>query len=144
MLVDRNEAISLQKCPWNALCKNTPFFKIKFLGEFFNQAPQQHNFCTVKSLLMLQNSLGYAINKLEIFYRVPEKIVIFEKIKENIKKRFMNISSDCFFIQNFDYLCKNGRRNWISPLMSCEKRNWISPLMSCEKHYLSIGQGLTL
>ena len=48
----------------------------------------------------------------------------------------MNLGSDCFiknfFIQNFDYLCKNG------------KINWVSAILSSEVHYLSTGQGLTL
>ena len=47
----------------------------------------------------------------------------------------MNLSSDfliIFFIPNFDYLSKNG------------KRNWVSVVLSIEIHYLSIGQGLTL
>ena len=48
----------------------------------------------------------------------------------------MNLSSDCFikifFIANFDYLSKNG------------KKNWVSVVLSSEKHNLSIGQGLTL
>ena len=35
-------------------------------------------------------------------------------------------------IQDFDYRSKNG------------KRNWVSALLSSEMHYLSIGQGLTL
>ena len=48
---------------------------------------------------MLQKSLGYAINKFGKFYRVPEKIVIFKKIK-NYKIWAMNLSSDCF-IKNF-------------------------------------------
>ena len=32
---------------------------------------------------MLQKSLGYVINKFRWFYRVPEKILIFKKIKNN-------------------------------------------------------------
>ena len=35
-------------------------------------------------------------------------------------------------IQDFDYRSKNG------------KRNWVSALLSSEMHYLSIGKGLTL
>ena len=35
-------------------------------------------------------------------------------------------------IHNFGYRSKNG------------KRNWVSALLSSEMHYLSIGQGLTL
>ena len=44
---------------------------------------------------MLQKSLGYAFNKFGRFYRVPEKIVIFKKIK-NYKIWAMNLSSNCF------------------------------------------------
>ena len=82
MLVNKNEVIPFEKSPWKALCKNGSllkknlFFQNKILRGCFNQAPQQHHFCTV----MLQKSLGYAINKFERFYRVPEKIVIFKKI----------------------------------------------------------------
>ena len=65
---------------WNFV-KNTPFFKTKFQDDFFNQTPQHCPFCTLKGLLMLQKSLGYAIKKFQRFYRVPEKIVIFKKIK---------------------------------------------------------------
>ena len=70
MLVNENEVIPFQKSPWNALringilLKNTPFFKTKFY-----------------SLSMLKESLGYAINKYGRFYRVPDIIVIFKKIK---------------------------------------------------------------
>ena len=48
---------------------------------------------------MLQKSLGYDINKFGRFYRVPEKIVMFEKIKI-YKIWAMNLSSDRF-INNF-------------------------------------------
>ena len=48
---------------------------------------------------MLQKSLGYAINKFGKFYRVPEKIVIYKKIK-NYKISAMKLSSN-WFIQNF-------------------------------------------
>ena len=48
---------------------------------------------------MVQESLGYAINKFRRFYRVPEKIVIFKKLK-NYKIWAMNLSSNCF-IKNF-------------------------------------------
>ena len=45
---------------------------------------------------MLQKPLGYAIiNKFWRFYRVPEKIVIFKKIKK-YKTWAMNLSRDCF------------------------------------------------
>ena len=44
---------------------------------------------------MLQKSLGYAINKFGRFYRVPEKVVIFKKIKK-YKIWAMNLSSHCF------------------------------------------------
>ena len=49
----------------------------------------------------------------------------------------MNLSSDCFIknlllIKDLDNRSKNG------------KRNWVSALLSSEMHYLSIGQGLTL
>ena len=92
MVVDKNEIIPFQKSPWNALCKNGISLKYQFFyskpnfkTNFFNQALPQHHFCTVNSLLMLQKSLGYAINKFGRFDRVAEKIVIFNKIK-NFKK----------------------------------------------------------
>ena len=67
---------------------------------------------------------------------VPEKIVIFKKIKNlqnfshALKQRLFY--QKLFLIQNFDYHSKN-----------C-KRNWVSALLNNEMHYLSIGQGLTL
>ena len=69
---------------------------------------------------MLQRALGNAINKLRRFYRVPEKIVIFKKIKNN-ENWAMNLSSNCFIknfflIQNFDFRSTNGKRNWVSAL----------------------------
>ena len=48
---------------------------------------------------MFQKPLGYAINKFRKFYRVPEKIIIFKKIK-NYKTWAMNLSRDCI-IKNF-------------------------------------------
>ena len=57
---------------WIYVKKNTPFFKAKFLDEFFNQAPQHHHFCTANSILMLKKPLGYVINTFGKFYRVPE------------------------------------------------------------------------
>ena len=47
---------------------------------------------------MLEKSLGYAINKYGRSSRVPEKIVIFKKIKNYIQA--MNLSSGSF-INNF-------------------------------------------
>ena len=76
---------------------------------------------------MLQKSLGFAIKKFRRFYRVPEKIVIFKKIK-NYK---LNLSSDCFVKDFFD-LCKDS------------ERNWFSTFFSSEMYDLSIGQGLIL
>ena len=66
---------------------------------------------------MLQKSLSYSIKKFLRFYRVQEKKnVILKKIK-NYKIWGMDLSSDCFvknfFIQYFDYLCKDSRRNWV-------------------------------
>ena len=43
---------------------------------------------------MLQKSLGYASNKFRRFYRVPEEVAIFKKIKK-YKMWAMNLSSDC-------------------------------------------------
>ena len=85
-----------------------PFFQNQILRGCFNQAPQQHHFCTVNSLSMLQESLGYAINKFDRFYRVPEKkIVIFKKIKK-LKNLGHELEQQLFYqklflIQNFDY-----------------------------------------
>ena len=50
---------------------------------------------------MLQKSLGYATNQFGRFYRVPEKIVIFKKIK-SYKIWAMNLGSNCF-IKNFSW-----------------------------------------
>ena len=85
---------------------------------------------------MLQKSLTYSINKFLRFYRVPEKNVILKKSKNN-KIGAMDLSSDCFvknffFIQYFDYLCKDSRKNWVFALLSGEMHGW------------STGQGLTL
>ena len=68
MLVNENEVIPFKKSPWNSLCKNGivkkyPSFQKQILRGCFNQVPQQHHFCKVISLSMLQKSLGYAINK---------------------------------------------------------------------------------
>ena len=54
-------------------CLKYPFFQNQILRGCFNEAPQQHHFCTVNSLSLLQKSFGYAINKFGRFYRVPEK-----------------------------------------------------------------------
>ena len=104
MLVDKNEEISFQKSPWNALCKNGILFKIplfqnQFSRRIFQSSTKTASFCTVNSLSMLKRSLGYTINKFGRFYRVPEKIVIFEKMK-NYKILAVDLSSDCF-IKNF-------------------------------------------
>ena len=84
---------------------------------------------------MLQKSLGYAIKKSWRFYRVPEKIVIFKKIK-NYKIWAMNLSSDCFvkffMIEYFDSLYKDS------------ERSWVSTFLPSEMYGLSIGQGLAL
>ena len=85
---------------------------------------------------MLQKPLDYAINKFGRFYRVPEKIVFFQE-----NKKLQNLSHELkqrlfyqkrFLIANLDYLSKNG------------KRNWVSDVLSSEIHCLYIGQGLTL
>ena len=62
---------------------------------------------------MLQKSLGYAINKFGKFYKFPEKIVIYKKIK-NYKISAMKLSSNWFIqnfflIQNFDYRSTNAK-----------------------------------
>ena len=80
MLVNKNEVVPFQKTPWNALCKNgillkIPLFSKPKLRGCFNQELQQHHFCIVNSLLMLQMSLGYALNKFRRFYRIPEKVI---------------------------------------------------------------------
>ena len=85
---------------------------------------------------MVQKPLGYAVNKFGRFYRVPEKIVIFKKIKKihnlshELKQRL--IYQKLFLSANFDYLSKYG------------KRNWVTVVLSSEMHYLSIEQGSTL
>ena len=87
MLLDENEVINFQISPWNALfkkwnfVKNIPFFETKFEDDVFNQTSQHHIFCTFNSPLMLQKSVHYDINQFQRFYRVPEKIVFFKKIK---------------------------------------------------------------
>ena len=73
---------------------------------------------------MLQKPIGYGIKKFQRFYRVPEKMVIFKRIK-NYKTWAMNFNSGCFvknlfLIQYFDSLCKDSKRNWISTLLSNE------------------------
>ena len=75
---------------------------------------------------MLQRSLGYTINKFGRFYRVPEKTRHFQKMK-NCNFFYQKL----VLIQNFDYLSKTG------------KGNWVSALLSSEMHHLSFGQGLT-
>ena len=60
-------------------CENYPIFKTKFKDNSFDQTPQQHHFCAFDSLLMLQKSLGYAIDKFRRFYRVPEKNCHFQE-----------------------------------------------------------------
>ena len=86
MLVNKNEVIPFQKSPWVGLCENGvlikyPFFQNQNLRGCFNQAPQQHHFCTVNSLSVLQKSFGYATNKFRRFYRVPEKLSFSRKLK---------------------------------------------------------------
>ena len=130
MLVDKNKVIPFQKSTWNALCKMDffkkyiPFFKTKCLDDIINQAPQQHRFCTVNSLLMLQKSLGYAINKFGRFYRVPEKWSISRKSKlQNLShelKQRLFYQKKLLLIQDFDYRSKNGKRNSVSALLSGE------------------------
>ena len=64
MLVNKNEVIPFQKSSWNALCKNGillkyPLFQNQILKGCFNQATQQHNFCTVNwnhSVTLLTNT----------------------------------------------------------------------------------------
>ena len=75
---------------------------------------------------MLQRSLGYTINKFGRFYRVPEKSRHFQE-NEKLQLFYQKL----VLIQNFDYLSKTG------------KGNWVSALLSSEMHHLSIGQGLT-
>ena len=90
----------------------------------------------INEVIHFQKSLGYVINKFRRFYRVPEKIVIFKKLKKQqslsheLEQRLF--CQNLFFIQYFDYLCKDS------------KRNWISALLSGGMHGFSIGQGLTL
>ena len=87
MFLDENVVITFRISTWNALFKNgillkyTPFFKTKFEGDVFNQTAQHQNFVTFNSPLMLQKSLDYVINQFQRFYRVPENIVSFKKIK---------------------------------------------------------------
>ena len=85
---------------------------------------------------MLQKSLDYAIKKFRRFYRVPEKIVIFKKIKklQNLSHEFEQrlLCSKLFLIQYFYSFCKDS------------ERNWVPTLLSSEMYVLSIGQGLAL
>ena len=124
MLVHKNEVIHFQKSPRKALCKNRillnkyPFFQNQILRHFFfNQAPQQHHFCTVNSILMLQKSLGYAINKFGRFYRVPVKIVQenykFQNFSHALKQRLFY--QKLILTQNFDYHSKNGKETGFQP-----------------------------
>ena len=87
MLVDKNEEVPFQKSPWKDLCKNGFLLKIPIFSQpnfRMNISIKHHNsICTVNSLLMLQKPLGNTINKFGRFYRVPEKIIIFKKIKND-------------------------------------------------------------
>ena len=142
MLVDKNEEIPFQKSPWNALCKNGILLKIPLFSKpnlKTNFSIKHHSsIISVQSIafLILQTSLGYTSNKFGRFYRVPEKNRHFqenEKLQNfscELKQRLFY--QKLFLIQNFDFHSKNG------------KRNWVSALLSSEMHDLSIGQGLTL
>ena len=71
MVVEKNEINPFQNSQWNALCKNRISLKIPI----FSKPNSKTNISikhlnsnisgTVNSLLMLQKSLGYAINKFE-------------------------------------------------------------------------------
>ena len=62
MMILEDEVTPFHISPWNALCKNGILLKNI---PFFDQTPQHRHFCTSKSLLMFQKSLGYAIKKSE-------------------------------------------------------------------------------
>ena len=67
---------------------------------------------------MLQKSLGYVINKFRRFYRVPEKIVIFKKLKlQNLSHEIKQqmFYRKLFLIQNFDYRSTNGKLTGFLP-----------------------------
>ena len=123
MLVNKNEIILFQKSPWNVLSKKgillkIPFFQNQILRECFNQSPQQHHFCTVNSLSMMQKSLGYAINKFGRFYRVQEKNHHFQE-NQKLQNWSHELKQQLFYqklflIQSFDYCSTNGKINWIS------------------------------
>ena len=81
IFLDKNEVITFQISPWNALFKNGVLFKTKFEDDVFNQTSQHHHFCTLNNPLILKKSLDYDINEFQRFYRVSEKIVFFKKIK---------------------------------------------------------------
>ena len=87
MFLDQNEISLFQDSPWNALCKNgillkIPLFsKANFKAISFNQTPQHCHFCTFRSLLMSQKSLGYGIKNSEGSTEFQKKIVIFKKNK---------------------------------------------------------------
>ena len=85
---------------------------------------------------MLQKSLGYDCNKFGRFNRVLEKNRHFQE-NEKLQNLSHELKQQLFYqklllIQDFDYRSKNG------------KRNWVSAILSSKMHYLSIGQGLTL
>ena len=82
---------------------------------------------------MLQKSLSYAFKKFQRFYKVPEKIIRYKKIK-NYKIWAMNLDSDCF-VKNFFW------SNTLTLLANISKETGLVP---SEMYGLSIGQGLTL
>ena len=63
---------------------------------------------------MLQELLGYAINKFGRFYRVPEKKSSFLYNLSHELKQWL------LYQKQFDYRSKNCNRNWASALVSSE------------------------
>ena len=87
MVVDKNEITPFQKSPWKTLCKNGILLK----RPIFSKQNFQTNFSikhynsiiSIQSrVLMLQKSLGYAINKFGRILQSSKKIVFFKKIKD--------------------------------------------------------------
>ena len=106
MFLDQNEVSLFKISPWNALCKNgillkIPLFQNQILRHIFQSNATTLSFLYIQRPFNVAEIIRIAIKKFRRFYRVPEKIVIFMKIK-NYKISAMNLSSDCFVKNFFD------------------------------------------